>query len=198
MIQKNNNKQYWNYYLSVEEDLEKVARYIEFNEDNLKTYSIELARILLAASSEIDVLLKQICNRLDTVEKAKNINDYKNIIRAGQPDFIEETIFMNRYGFKFNPWEEWLQGKNPSWWASHNRVKHERNLYFREASLENVLKAVGALLISVTYYYKLKLQEDHKESNIQIDMNKTCERLKPKSKLLKFKATYHQHPVYFY
>jgi len=198
MIQTNPSKHYWNYFLSIEEDLERVARFIEFDEDNLQTYSIELAKIFLSASSEIDVFLKQICHKMDDLENPKNINGYRKVIISKLPEFIEETVFVHRYGFQFNPWEEWSNNKNPNWWTNHNKVKHQRNIYFKEANVENVLKALGALLICVTYFYKLKLQEDYKEKSIKIDMNKTCELLNPKSKLFKFKAKYHQHPVYIY
>jgi hypothetical protein len=49
---------HWNYFLAIESDLENLSRYIEFIDTNFKTYSIELAHLLLASSSEIDVVLK--------------------------------------------------------------------------------------------------------------------------------------------
>lgn len=198
MIKTKPSKQYWNYFLSLEEDVEKVARYIEFSDENLNTYSIELARILLSASSEIDVLLKQICSYIDKKNKAKNIDHYKKIITNNLVEFIDEIVFIHRYGFQFQPWEDWKEDVNPKWWTSHTNVKHHRNDHFQEANLENVLKAVGALLVCVTYYYKFKFQEERKERKMQIDMNKTCELLNPKSKLFKFKPSYHQHPIYLY
>ena len=54
-IQVNGNFVHWNYYIALEQDLSKVSRFIEFSEDNFETYSIELAHLLLAASSEVDV-----------------------------------------------------------------------------------------------------------------------------------------------
>ena len=44
---------HWNYYIALEQDLAKLSRYIEFAEGNFSTYSIELAHLLLAASSEV-------------------------------------------------------------------------------------------------------------------------------------------------
>ena len=52
---------HWNYFLAIEEDLENLSRYIELREDNFATYSIETAKILMAASQEVDVLFKAIC-----------------------------------------------------------------------------------------------------------------------------------------
>lgn len=47
-----------NYFLILVSDIERVARYIAYEESNFQTYSIESARLLLAASSEVDVVLK--------------------------------------------------------------------------------------------------------------------------------------------
>jgi hypothetical protein len=52
---------HWDYFLALEDDLAKLARYIHFSTDNLDTYSIEFARLLMASTQEIDVLFKQIC-----------------------------------------------------------------------------------------------------------------------------------------
>jgi phage-related protein len=52
---------YWNYFLAIENDLEKISRYIEISERNFCTYSVELLRTYLACCSEVDNILKQIC-----------------------------------------------------------------------------------------------------------------------------------------
>ena len=61
MITSVKTKHHWNYFLAIEKDLEKLSRYIEFSNDNLDTYSIELTHILLSSSSEVDVIMKQLC-----------------------------------------------------------------------------------------------------------------------------------------
>lgn len=73
-IQVNGNFVHWNYYIALEQDLSKVSRFIEFSEDNFETYSIELAHLLLAASSEVDVVLKSLCNMKNNQKNHKNIN----------------------------------------------------------------------------------------------------------------------------
>ena len=52
---------HWNYFLALESDLAQVSRYIEFDSNNYRTYSIELSHLLLASSSEVDVIAKGIC-----------------------------------------------------------------------------------------------------------------------------------------
>lgn len=147
-------KHHWNYFFAIEEDLKRMSRYIEFCEDNLGTYSIELAHILLSASSEIDVVLKQLCNLLAPGGDYENIDDYRQTIRKYAPNFSEEKVQIPRLGLSYCPWENWKDDRNPGWWKSYNKVKHERNLHYAKANLQNTINAVSALLIAVVYYYK--------------------------------------------
>ena len=51
---------YWNYFLSLERDLQTIGRYVEFSENNFNVYSVEILKLFLAASSEFEVVLKEI------------------------------------------------------------------------------------------------------------------------------------------
>jgi hypothetical protein len=135
MITSVKSKHHWNYFLAIEKDLEKLSRYIEFSNDNLNTYSIELTHILLSASSEVDVIMKELCQLIDSSKLTDNINDYKSVIRTHLKSFIDEEISIERYGMTYKPWINWKGNKNPDWWKSYNNVKHQRNKYFNEANL---------------------------------------------------------------
>ncbi len=147
---------HWNYFLALENDLENLSRYIEFGKKNFRTYSIELAHLLLASASEVDVVAKEICELLVPGSNPRNINEYRVIIASNLPDFCRERIFVPRYGISFMPWERWRRNVNPIWWQSYNDVKHHRDDHFEEANLKNVLNSLGGLLITVFYYYKIK------------------------------------------
>ncbi len=155
---------HWNYFLALESDLENVSRYIEFSNKNFKTYSIELAHLLLAASSEVDVIAKEICKLLEPSEKAGNINEYREIILKHYPDFPNEEVFVSRYGLSFKPWINWGERKIPNWWKSYNKVKHHRNDHFSDANLQNVLNSLGGLLIMAFYFYKIKFSLDNPDA----------------------------------
>lgn len=188
MITFSTAKHHWNYYLAIESDLENMSRYIEFSNNNLNTYSIELTHILLSASSEIDVIMKQLCLLLDTNSSVSNINDYKSVITTNISDFVNEEISIDRYGLVYKPWINWLAQKNPDWWRSYNNVKHERNSHFHEANLQNAINAVGALLITVIYYYKYAFAQ---ESGNDISFKETTRLLLPESSFLKINANYY-------
>lgn len=169
---KNNeiSLRYWDYFCALESDFKKISRYIEFTDDNLNTYSIELTKIFLSVCSEIDVLLKDICYELNNSSKPSNINQYQLIIKAKLPELILEEVNINFSFLNVKPWESWTKGKTPKWWTNHNKVKHERSKYYNEANLDNVVNAIGALFICVNYYYKIifsnRLPEEKKEKVI--------------------------------
>ncbi|PIA82370.1 hypothetical protein BFR04_11495 [Gaetbulibacter sp. 4G1] len=161
--EENISMRYWEYFCALESDLKKVSRYIDFSNDNLDTHSIELTRFILSSCSEIDVILKEICFELDNTLKPEKINEYQKIIKKELPNLINEKINI---GFSFpeiKPWDSWNEDKTPDWWAKHNKVKHQRNKYYKEANLDNAIKAITALFICINYYYKIALSKHLKE-----------------------------------
>ncbi len=181
MITFKTPKHHWNYFLALEFDLEKISRYIEFANDNLSTYSIELTRILLSASSEIDLIMKQLCTIIDPLKNYNNINDYRILIQHNLPELINEEISINRFELLFKPWENWNGEQNPNWWKSYNNVKHQRNNHFKEANLQNTINAVGALLLTTAYYYKVAFSDEVKQ---EVTFRETTYQLKPDSTFL--------------
>lgn len=182
MITFTTSKHYWNYYLALENDLQKSSRYIEFTKANLKSFSIEFVHLLQSASSEVDVLMKLFCEILDPNKKCQNIYDYRKVVVGKCPSMIQEEIILDRFGMKYQPWINWQKGESPNWWKSYNKVKHKRNAYFNEANLKNVVNSIGALHILVVYYYKFVFS---KEARAEIDFRSTTLELKPESELIK-------------
>jgi hypothetical protein len=145
---------HWQYFIAIESDLENTTKYVEIAEKNFKTYSIEYARILLSASAEVDVISKLVCQKINPEKHYNNINDYRDCIAAFSPDFHLFKITIPRYGLEIRPWENWGKGENPTWWQSYNKIKHERDKFFEEANLENVLDSVAALFSLELAYHR--------------------------------------------
>ena len=145
---------YWNYFLSIEEDFLRVSRYVHFNATNNKTYSIEFARIILAAGSEVDVVAKSLVNST-TGKDTKNIMDHMGALLPAFPGIPSHTVFMDRFGMNVVPWENWGQGAAPGWWKSYNAVKHNRGQHFQEANLENTFRTLAGLFILLIYNLRL-------------------------------------------
>lgn len=186
----NTKRLHWNYFLAIEEDLQKVSRYIEFSSDNMKTYSTELSHILLSAASEVDSVMKQICKMIDPNSNAANINDYKYRLKRDLPSIVDEEFTIDRYGLSYKPWDAWHSNTNPLWWGNYNEIKHERDKYFKEAHLENAINAVGALLITEVYYYQLAFS---KEVNDQVNFKDTTSNLRPEASFISMREDFYYH-----
>ncbi|WP_339898060.1 hypothetical protein [uncultured Gilvimarinus sp.] len=187
-IQVNGSLVHWNYFIALEQDLAKVSRFIEFSEANFNAYSIELAHLLLAASSEVDVVLKALCNLKNPAIDHQNINQYRETIKAGLPDLIVERCFINRYGLDLEPWSNWQGEQNPIWWRSYNRVKHQRDEHFSEANLKNTINAVSGLSLVVLYYYRELFSQ-----NCPVSFKDVTRKLKPEPTLIEFNSGYVYH-----
>lgn len=153
-IQETETPLHWNFLLALEDDMATLSRFIEPTEGNHNAYSLELARMLFAASSEVDVVAKQLCAKIDDNRRAKCINDYRAIITAEIPKFYQTEVLYPRFGLKMKPWLNWEGDKNPLWWRAYNDVKHERNAHFPKANLKNALNSVAALYVLLLFFYQ--------------------------------------------
>lgn len=150
---------HWNYLVSFETELERISRYVEFDERNFPCFSIELSRVLMAASAEVDVVCKQLCRSLAPNSKAASINSYRDEIQKVYPNIQAFKVLLPRFGLTLVPWHNW-QAKNgvPDWWTAHNKVKHHRDSEFHRGNLANALNAVAGLFVMTLHLYKDKAE----------------------------------------
>jgi hypothetical protein len=185
---------HWNYFIALERDLETVTRYIELSENNFSTYSIELARLLFAAASEIDVVAKLLCSRLSPDDPRGNIVDYQRILTREIHGLSKAEVFIPRHELSFKPWLSWSKHESPNWWKGYNNVKHERNIYFEQATLANTLNALGALLIFIFYLYALDFGFDLSlpfYSDPEKDPRRITSSINPESILIRLSEDYY-------
>jgi len=191
---------YWNYFLALEADLVQLSRFIEFNTDNFETYSIELTHLLLTSSSEIDVLIKEICFLIAPKTKVKNIDNYRETLKNNLQtyifdSFINEKIYIPRYHIELTPWSSWNNDVNPGWWRSYNNVKHKRGTSFKEGNLENVINSIGALLSVEVYFYWVSAHIGDISTIKVIDAvntrRETIWNLEPRSEFVKLRSDYY-------
>jgi len=146
---------HWEYFLAIESDLEKCSRYVEFCPDNDSTYSLEFARIIMASGSEIDTIANLLCKTIAPKKRPNNILKYYSIVSSKYPKFTTFEISIPRYKIRLHPWQDWSTTRSPDWWTkAYNKIKHERDKFFKEANLINTLNAVSGLLCVILYYYK--------------------------------------------
>ena len=146
--------QHWNYFLALDDDIERMSRYIEPAHANFNSYSLELARIIFAAASEVDVVSKMLCKKINPNSNADSIKKYKEEILPCIPAIPGAIVSVPRFGLTLNPWEQWAEGKTPLWWSAYNNVKHHRHTHFADANLKHTLNAVAGLFVLLLFYYR--------------------------------------------
>ena len=142
---------HWNYFLSLEEDLVRLSRYIEFVEKNYKTYSIELTRLLFAASSESEVVAKQFHE--NSKKPGVHMKAHIEAVEKRYPEFREAVVIMPSYGITLTPW---ISPSLPDWWKSYNKIKHHRHKEYKEANLGNLINSVAGLFLLLLFFYQDK------------------------------------------
>lgn len=193
-IQATGGKLHWNYFLALERDLDVISRYVEFSERNFATYSIELAHLLFAAASEVDVVAKLLCEKASPDRPRENILQYKAALLPALPDIPTTHVVVERYGLLLTPWDNWAGNEAPEWWRSYNKVKHERDTHFHEATLKNTLNALGALLILAHYYYSFALAGP--VGGRRLDHLETTRALEPQPSLMRLRGDFYYEAVY--
>ena len=141
------------YYLSLESDLEKCSRYVEFTASNYNAHSIEFSKIVMAASAEIDTIAKELCKLIDLNTSASNIVKYADCILAKHPNIIAIEVVIPRYNIRIKPWNNWSDSSSPNWWQSYNKINHDRANNFTEANLINAISALAGHLSLMLYYF---------------------------------------------
>ena len=148
---------HWNYLLAIEDDLDRLSRYIEFDEKNFECFSIETSRIILTSAAEVDVVCKQICKKLKPESSAEDIHQYREEIKPVYTEIPNFKIMVPRYGLILTPWDNWKEECGvPFWWTAYNKIKHNRDSEYYRANLKNALNSVAGLLVMVLYLYKEK------------------------------------------
>jgi hypothetical protein len=85
VIRQSRSNRHWNYLLALDRDAAVIARFVEFTPDNFGTYSIELARLLMAAASEVDVVAKLACAQVDSKASVENIEHHRKLLVPNRP-----------------------------------------------------------------------------------------------------------------
>ena len=151
---------YWQYFAALETDLANTCRFVEVCDENMGTYSVEYARLLLSAGAEIDVLSKVLAQEHSLPIAPRNIDGYRTALTGRFSELPFLKVVIPRYGREVSPWRDWANGVNPDWWRAYNDVKHERNVNFKKASLSNALGAVAGVFVLVCYVCHKELREN--------------------------------------
>ena len=150
---------YWNYYQSVEKMLKETNQFVAHTIENGSTFSDEFAKIILLSGSEIDSILKVLCNLLEIKPKDNNytMKEYSKVLE--KIDNIKEIEYMidyssslDSYGISIYPFANFnknIKHSGLEWWEDYQAIKHDRVSATKKCTLLNALKIVSAHLTMV-------------------------------------------------
>lgn len=155
-------KNYWRYYLLLENKFLHTVNYVEVAKDNFSTYSVEYAYLLQSIGGELDTFFKVYCDfPLD--DDSKDMSNYRDTIIAKYPDVVSQKITVQEYDLELQLFKGWSRGA-VKWWRAYNLVKHHRYENIRRASLSNVLNILSALFL-----LEMKYLKEHADTNKEPD-----------------------------
>lgn len=162
---------YWPVYKNLEKEFLKLADYIHFSDDQLGTYSMFIADLIVRCSVEIEALSKELyCmlggNMSPTDPQGNNRDLYfdTDCLALLEQKWLlsKKQIAVSAINFYFTDEKNKIltplhkshkRGTSGSKWKqAYQAVKHNRRNSLKKASIENLLQALGALYILNLYY----------------------------------------------
>lgn len=162
---------FWPVYKNLEKEFLILADYIHFSDDQLNVYSMHIADLIIRCSIEIEAISKELY--YDEGGNAFPVDDNGNARDLYfDTDCIElleqkwklskKQIIVSATNFYFSNQENRVltplhkankRGTSGSKWKqAYQAVKHDRKNSLKNASIKNLLHALGALYILNLYY----------------------------------------------
>ena len=163
---------HWDYFILLEEDVNRILYYLEPTEENFNAFGPELVKAYLSICSEIDVAFKDLDLLVRSCEDAgwkevKNIAGSRDMVYGRFSDqFRNSLVAIHGSEVVVSPWSSWWtddgaqSDENPQWWISYNSVKHHRLECYMEANLGNVLHALSGLFVLLSCLYRYEFEKD--------------------------------------
>ena len=162
---------YWPVYKNLEKEFLKLADYIHFSDNQLGTYSMFIADLIVRCSVEIEALSKELYCMLggnmsltDPQGNVRNLYFDTDCLGLLEQKWIlsKKQIAVSAINFYFTEEKNRIltplhkahkRGTSGSKWKqAYQAIKHDRRYSLEKASIENLLYALGALYILNLYY----------------------------------------------
>jgi len=134
------------------EKLDEILLYVEPSQQGLASYGHKSRELLILACTEVENLWTSVIKKSGyrpAKGRTYTTHDYVKLLpKACLNEF--EITFKNYNGLrKFKPYLNW-NAQQPtqslSWYNAYNKTKHDRGSHFNEATLENVMDSITAVV----------------------------------------------------
>ncbi|MDE6597685.1 MAG: hypothetical protein K2K60_03495 [Clostridia bacterium] len=147
-------RDYWKYYMMLENKFMASLNFVMLSTENYGTYSLEFVNQLFTIGSELDVVMKMISGFSET--ERKNISDYAPIILSKFTELTNQEVKVQGLDCPIKPFANWNTAApgDIKGWEAYNKVKHGRVANLKEAKLENVLNLLACIYVLERMYLK--------------------------------------------
>lgn len=162
---------YWPIYKNLEKEFLKLAGYIHFSDDQLGTYSMFIADLIVRCSVEIEALSKELYRMLggNMSPTDSQGNDRDLYFDTDCLGLLEKTWLLGKKQIAVSAINYYCEktenriltplhkackrgASGSKWKQAYQAVKHDKRGSLKKASIENLLHAMGALYILNLYY----------------------------------------------
>jgi hypothetical protein len=127
------------------EQLEHICRIIHPVKENFQAFGHETRNVLILACTEVEAQWKNIL-KYNRVEKDRtSTSDYVELLEAMKLNEYEVALTYYPWLDPIKPFKEWCNKrptKSLEWYEAYNRVKHNREEMFGDATLNRAIQAV--------------------------------------------------------
>ena len=168
-IQMSNINLFWPIYRKIEKEVLEIATYIHIDDGQLKVYSIHIGELIVRCVTEIEAISKRLyeifggnMEPIDDAGKKRSLyfdTDCLALIENSWKLSTKEIVIENEHFYIENeenktliPLKKAHIRSGASWNKVYQTIKHNRFYSLKQATIKNLLDALGALYILNIYY----------------------------------------------
>ncbi|MBC8394738.1 MAG: hypothetical protein ISS57_08750 [Anaerolineales bacterium] len=152
-------------FIIIQSDLQRLFEFIEPSDQNLIVYSYRIHELFMRTCMEVEanfkaILRENIYNPIDKKgkvrpEKRWNIHDYRKVNSTHHLSAYKVYVpIWDGESSIFEPFKQWADSTELSWYQAYNKSKHDRRNEFKEANLENLLSSFAGLLVLLSSQFR--------------------------------------------
>ena len=168
MTKKEFDRFFVNQYSLLEKDFIEATQYVTFESDNYQTYSNVFSKLLLQIGSEVDNILKSICE----IEGRTYISDYAKEVLNRYPGITAQKVIIRDNQQVLIPYQGWCinePSKSLKFWDAYNSVKHDRIKNYKMGTMGNVSLALAGLYVLNIYYCDDLYRQNQEEFSSELE-----------------------------
>ncbi|WP_200822334.1 hypothetical protein [Caballeronia terrestris] len=138
-------------FLVLQKDLQELFDYVEPSDQNLQCHSYRIRELLMRACMEVEANCKAILTENGAVLRERsNMFDYRMVEQSHKLSAFQVSVpTWHGAAAMRTPFVRWAnppQDQNLPWYEAYNKTKHNRATNFHQATFENMLDAVCAVV----------------------------------------------------